>query len=72
MGYLLNSGSGFLKDAVQVESSVKKYLLNYSGYGYDTIEIGDDDFGIRVFADGGIIEGYTCASLAINELKRIS
>lgn len=72
MGYLLNSGSGFLKDAIQVESSIKKYLLNYDGYNQDTIEIGDEDFGIRVFEDNGIIEGYACVSLAINELKRIN
>lgn len=72
MGYLINSGSGFLSNAVQIVSNKKSYLLNTTGYGaVDNIRIGDDDFGIRVLNDGGTIESYECASDKIIFLKRI-
>lgn len=65
MGYLINSGSGFLADAVQVSSSKKSYLINTTGYLVDNIRIGYQDFGTRVLNDGATIESYECASKAI-------
>ena len=65
MGYLINSGSGFLKDAVQVASNRKVYLINTTGYLVDNIRVGYEDFGTRVLTDGATIESYECASAAI-------
>jgi hypothetical protein len=66
MGYLINSGSGFLSDAVQLVSNKKSYLLNTTGYGaVDNIRIGYQDFGTRVLNDGATIESYECANDAI-------
>ena len=53
MGYLLNNGTGYLKDAVQTVSNIKSYLINKTGYTVDNIRIGYQDFGTRVFDDGG-------------------
>lgn len=61
MGYLFKGGSGYLKDAVQVASSIKTYLINKGGYLVDSIRIGYGDFGVRIQEDGGIIESYDCA-----------
>lgn len=70
MGYLLNSGSGFLKDAVNVASDVKTYLINKGGYLYDTIRIGINDFGQRVLDDGGTIEGSSSAAASYKEITK--
>jgi hypothetical protein len=65
MGYLINSGSGFLSDAVQLVSNRKAYLLNTTGYLVDNIRVGYQDFGTRVLNDGATIESYECANDAI-------
>lgn len=65
MSYLFNSGTGYLKDAVQTTSNVKSYLINKTGYLVDNIRIGYDDFGTRVLNDGATIESYECVSAAI-------
>ena len=65
MGYLYNSGSGYLKDAVQTTSSIKGYLINKTGYLVDNIRVGYQDFGTRVLNDNAIIESYECANDAI-------
>lgn len=70
MGYLINSGSGFLKDAVNVASDVKTYLINKGGYLYDTIRIGINDFGQRVLDDGGTIEGSSSAAASYKEITK--
>lgn len=65
MGYLINSGTGYLKDAVQTVSSVKRYLINNTGYLVDNIRVGYQDFGTRVLNDNATIESYACANDAI-------
>ena len=70
MGYLTNSGSGFLKDAVNVASDVKTYLINKGGYLYDTIRIGINDFGQRVLDDGGTIEASAEAAASYREITK--
>jgi hypothetical protein len=70
MGYLLNSGSGFLKDAVNVASDVKTYLINKGGYLYDTIRIGINDYGQRVLDDSGTIEGSSSAVASYKEITK--
>jgi len=70
MGYLLNSGSGFLKDAVNVASDVKTYLINKGGYLYDTIRIGINDYGQRVLDDSGTIEGSSSAAASYKEITK--
>ena len=73
MGYLINSGSGFLSNAVQIVSNKKSYLLNTTGYGaVDNIRIGYDDFGTRVYSDNGSIESYGCAAETMQDLKQLS
>ena len=62
MGYLINNGSGFLKDAVQVASVRKAYLFVSGGYQGSTTEIGYDNFGTRVLNDGATIESYSCVA----------
>jgi hypothetical protein len=66
MGYLINNGSGFLKDAVQVASVRKAYLFVSGGYQGSTTEIGYDNFGTRVLDDGATIESYACVASEIN------
>ena len=56
MGYLTNSGSGFLSNAVTTVSNVKSYLVNKTGYLVDSIRVGIGDFGQRVLDDGGTVE----------------
>lgn len=70
MGYLTNSGSGFLKDAVNVASDVKTYLINKGGYLYDTIRIGINDFGQRVLDDGGTLEASAEAAASYREITK--
>jgi len=65
MGYLINSGTGYMKDAVQTVSSVKRYLINNTGYLVDNIRVGYQDFGTRVLNDNATIESYACANDAI-------
>lgn len=65
MGYLINTGSGFLSDAVQIASNRRSYLINNTGYLVDTIRVGYQDFGTRVLNDGATIESYECANDAI-------
>jgi hypothetical protein len=65
MGYLINSGSGFLKYAIQIASNRKVYLFVGGGYQGSTTNIGYDNFGTRVLNDGAIIESYACANDAI-------
>lgn len=72
MGYLINSGSGFLSNAVQIVSNKKSYLLNTTGYGaVDIIRIGYDDFGTRVYSDNGFLESYVCAAESIRALEQL-
>jgi len=71
MAYLYR-GTGYLANAVTIASTKKSYLINDTGYITDDIRIGDNDFGIRVFNDGGTIESYKCASEKIIFLKRIT
>lgn len=66
MGYLINSGSGFLKDAVQIASNRKVYLFVSGGYQGSTTDIGYDNFGTRVLNDGATIESYACVANEIN------
>ncbi len=70
MGYLINSGSGFLADAVQTVSSTKRYLI--ANYSSATLEIGVNDIGKRVYADGGYIESYDCSAADIAALKNLA
>jgi hypothetical protein len=71
MGYLINNGSGFLKDAVQVASVRKAYLFVSGGYQGSTTEVGYKNFGTRVFDDGGTIESYDCISAELTRLQNI-
>ena len=68
MGYLINSGSGFMKNAVTTASNIKSYLINKAGYLVDSIRIGIDDFGQRVLDDGGIVEGAAEAAASYREI----
>tara|TARA_R110002153_G_scaffold245110_1_gene400606 strand:- start:36 stop:353 length:318 start_codon:yes stop_codon:yes gene_type:complete len=61
MGYLINSGSGFMKDSVQVPG-IPHYLYVTSGYSGGTNFSGYENFGTRVLADGATIESYSCVS----------
>jgi len=54
-----------MKDAVQTVSSVKRYLINNTGYLVDNIRVGYQDFGTRVLNDNATIESYACANDAI-------
>ena len=64
MAYLLNNGTGYMKDAVQVAGK-PSYLYIKSGYSGSSTYSGYQGFGDRIEADNGIIESYTCASAAI-------
>lgn len=72
MGYLLNSGTGFYANAIQVDKGFKDYLLQFTGYYADTVDNGPDDVGDRILADGGSFDGYACAADAINALEAIA
>ena len=70
MGYLINSGSGFLSDAVTTASNVKSYLVNKTGYLVDSIRVGIGDFGQRVLDDGGTIEASAEAAASYREITK--
>ena len=65
MGYLLNSGTGYMKDAVQVNVQ-PKYLYVKGGYSGSSVYSGYEGFGTRVLADGATIESYACVASEIN------
>lgn len=65
MGYLLNNGTGYMKDAVQVNVQ-PKYLYVRGGYSGSSVYSGYDNFGTRVLDDGATIESYACAANEIN------
>lgn len=58
-------GSGYLADTVQ-GTGVAPYLFRIGGYLGSNTEIGYENFGTRVLADGAIIESYACVSAIIN------
>lgn len=70
MGYLNNSGSGFLSNAVTTVSNVKSYLVNKTGYLVDSIRVGIGDFGQRVLDDGGTIEASAEAAASYREITK--
>ena len=70
MGYLINSGTGFLKDAVTTVSNVKSYLVNKTGYLVDAIRVGIGDFGQRVLDDGGTVEASAEAAASYREITK--
>ena len=70
MGYLFNSGTGFLANAVTTASNVRSYLINKGGYLVDTIRVGISDFGSRVLDDGGTIEAYDDASASYRDVTK--
>ena len=70
MGYLTNSGSGFMKDAVTTVSNVKSYLINKTGYLVDAIRVGIGDFGQRVLNDGGTVEASAEAAASYREITK--
>lgn len=70
MGYLTNSGSGFLSNAVTTVSNVKSYLINKTGYLVDAIRVGIGDFGQRVLDDGGTIEASAEAATSYREITK--
>jgi len=55
-------GTGYLSDAVTTDTGRKVYLFRSGGYSGSTTEIGYENFGTRVFADGATIESYTCVA----------
>jgi len=65
MGYLLNNGTGYMKDAVQVNVQ-PKYLYVRGGYSGSSVYSGYEGFGTRVLADGATIESYACVANEIN------
>lgn len=70
MGYLNNSGSGFLSNAVTTVSNVKSYLVNKTGYLVDSIRVGIGDFGQRVLDDGGTVEASAEAAASYREITK--
>jgi len=70
MGYLTNSGTGFLKDALTTVSNVKSYLVNKTGYLVDAIRVGIGDFGQRVLDDGGTVEASAEAAASYREITK--
>lgn len=70
MGYLTNSGTGFLSSTVNAVSSVKSYLVSKGGYLFDTIRVGIGDYGQRVLDDSGIVEAALAASQAYREITK--
>lgn len=55
-------GTGYLSDAVTTDTGRKIYLFRSGGYLGSTTEVGYENFGIRVLADGATIESYSCVS----------
>lgn len=71
MAYLINSGTGYLSDAVTTDTGRKIYLFRSGGYQGSTTEVGYKNFGTRVLDDGGTIESYECISAEITRLQNI-
>lgn len=65
MAYLINQGTGYMKDAVQL-TGTPKYLYVQGGYSGSSVYSGYEGFGTRVLADGAIIESYACVANEIN------
>lgn len=65
MGYLISGGTGYMKDAVQVNVQ-PKYLYVRGGYSGSSVYSGYEGFGTRVLADGATIESYACVASKIN------
>ena len=65
MAYLFNNGTGYMKDAVQVNTQ-PKYLYVKGGYSGSSVYSGYEGFGTRVLADGATIESYSCVANEIN------
>lgn len=65
MPYLFNNGTGYMKDAVQVNTQ-PKYLYVKGGYSGSSVYSGYEGFGTRVLADGATIESYSCVANEIN------
>jgi hypothetical protein len=65
MGYLISGGTGYMKDAVQVNVQ-PKYLYVRGGYSGSSVYSGYEGFGTRVLADGATIESYACVASEIN------
>tara|TARA_R110001606_G_scaffold381052_1_gene541957 strand:- start:647 stop:967 length:321 start_codon:yes stop_codon:yes gene_type:complete len=59
-------GTGYLSDAITTDTGRKVYLFISGGYSGSTTEIGYENFGTRVIADGATIESYSCAA---NEIR---
>ena len=68
MAYLY-AGTGYLANAVTIASSKKSYILG--NYSAAVINRGAENIGVRVEADGGIIENYTCAAELMRDLRDI-
>jgi hypothetical protein len=66
MSYLYR-GTGYSANAVTVASSKKSYILG--SYSAATINRGADNIGERIYADGGIIESYSCAVDLMRDLR---
>lgn len=66
MSYLYR-GTGYLANAVTVASTRKSYILG--SYSAATIDRGAENIGGRIYADGGIVESYTCAVELIRDLR---
>ena len=65
MAYIYK-GTGYLADAITTDTGRKIYLFRSGGYLGSTTEVGYDNFGTRVFADGATIESYACVTAVIN------
>jgi len=59
-------GTGYLSDAVTTDTGRKIYLFRSGGYQGSTTEVGYNNFGTRVLADGATIESYSCVANEIN------
>ena len=65
MAYIYK-GTGYSADAITTDTGRKVYLFRSGGYLGSKTEVGYDNFGTRVLADGAIIESYACVSAIIN------
>ena len=65
MAYLISGGTGYMKDAVQVNVQ-PKYLYVKGGYSGSSVYSGYEGFGTRVLTDGATIESYSCVANEIN------
>ena len=67
MGYLIGTGTGFLANAITPPSDRKIYILG--GYSSAVINRGAENIGGRVYADGGIVENYSCAVDLMRDIR---